>query len=96
MVYYHIEKLRTAGLVKEVDSGFEVEKTVFENMIRVRHTPVPLQVAYATFYLASLVALIVVFRPSDVTALFAFALAIAFTGSCISIFEAYRTSRTPL
>ncbi|MGI0092270.1 MAG: winged helix-turn-helix domain-containing protein [Nitrososphaerales archaeon] len=70
---YHIRKLLQAGLVKEEDGGYVVDKSVFENVIRIRRSVIPIQIAYSVFYATMLVALFVLFARSGLSPLFIFA-----------------------
>ena len=71
---YHIKKLVRAGLVQEREGGYAVDRVIFENVIRIRKTIIPLQTAYAAFFLSTLAILLTVFRPASVTSLYFFAL----------------------
>jgi hypothetical protein len=63
VAHYHVGKLLKAGLLKEDGEGYTVDKMVFDNMIRIRKTALPLQTAYAAFFLTALVALVTIMRP---------------------------------
>jgi len=95
LAHYHVSKLLKAGLLKEEGEGYTVNKTVFENMIRLRKTTFPLQAAYATFFLAALMVLVTVMRPESLFSSYIFGVVVAATGFVISAFEAYKTTRAP-
>ena len=63
LAHYHVSKLLKAGLLKEEGEGYTVNKTVFENKIRLRKTTLPLQAAYATFFLAAMNIKLTIMRP---------------------------------
>jgi len=88
---YHIKKLLRAGLVQEKDGGYSVDKVVFENVIRIRRTLIPLQGTYLAFFLSTLVILVVFFRPPSVTSLYFFALSVNLGGVVITAYEAFKT-----
>lgn len=77
---YHLRKLLQAGLVKEQEEGFVVDRVVFENMIRIRRMVIPFQIAYVAFFATMLAVLILFLRnashPFNVF-LFAFAVTLA-------------------
>lgn len=89
---YHLRKLVQAGLVKEQDEGYVVDKMVFENMIRIRRAVIPFQITYAVFF-ATLLAVLLIFlrNSSDVNSVFAFALAVTVSALVLFSFEALRT-----
>ena len=95
LAHYHVSKLLKAGLLKEEGEGYAVNKTVFENMIRLRKTALPLQAAYATFFLAAIIALLTVMRPSSLFSSYVFGVAVAGIGFLISAFETYKAARAP-
>lgn len=63
VAHYHIAKLLKAGLLKEDGEGYTLNKVVFENMVRIKGTALPVQTAYVTFFLAAIAVLVAVFRP---------------------------------
>ena len=95
LAHYHVSKLLKAGLLREEGEGYTVNKTVFENMIRFRKTALPLQAAYATFFLAAMVVLLTVMRPSSLFSSYVFGVAVAGIGFLISAFETYKAARVP-
>jgi hypothetical protein len=88
---YHIRKLASAGLIQERESGYTVDRVMFENMIRIRRTVIPFQTTYAIFFAATLVILLVVLRPTTITSVYVFAVAINTVALLVSIYEAIRT-----
>ena len=96
VAHYHISKLLKAGLLKEEGDGYVVEKTIFENMIRVRRTVLPLQVGYAAFFLTALLTLVTFMRPSALSSTYVFAITVVIIAAAISMFEAYRVMRAPI
>ena len=96
VAYYHLNKLMKVGLLREEGDGYTVDKVVFENMIRVRKTVLPLQTAYAIFFLSALTVLLTVMRPLQVTSTYVFAIAVVVVGFCIAAFEAFKVAKTPI
>ena len=96
VAHYHISKLLKAGLLREEGDGYVVEKTVFENMIRIRRTILPLQTGYAAFFLTALVVLLTVMRPSVLSTTYVFAAIVVVVAVGASFFEAYRAMKAPV
>ena len=96
VAYYHLNKLMKVGLLIQEGDGYTVDKIVFENMIRIRKTVLPLQTAYAIFFLSALVVLSTVMRPLQVTSTYVFAVAVVLVGFCITAFEAYKVAKAPI
>ena len=99
---YHLRKLVQAGLVREVEasdhdqeSGFVVDRIVFENIIRIRRSVIPFQVAYAVFFATMLVVLLTILRPAMLeTPLFVFGLVATLSGLAFFTFEILKSVRT--
>ena len=96
VAHYHITKLLKAGLLKEEGDGYVVEKAVFENMIRIRRTALPLQTGYAAFFLMALVALLTIMKPSAWSPTYVFAVIVVVVAVSVSLFEAYRAMKAPI
>ena len=71
---YHIKKLVRAGLAKEGQNGYTVDKVVFENVIRIRRTVIPLQTTFVAFFATAFVVLLTVLRPTSITSTYVFSL----------------------
>ena len=69
---YHVKKLLQAGLIKEEQGGYVVEKNVFENVIRIRRSIIPVQVAYSAFFATMLAEMFLLFHPWFGSSLFIF------------------------
>jgi hypothetical protein len=93
VAHYHIGKLLKAGLIKEEGSGYIVDKTAFENMVRIKRTVIPLQTAYAVFFLTALVVLATVMRPTQISPTYVFAVIVVLVASGVSLFEAYKATK---
>lgn len=93
VAYYHVNKLLGAGLLKEEGGGYSVDKRVFEGMVRVRRRVVPLHIAYAAFLLTSLIAMVSVLRPPELSSTYLFAVVVAFVASLVASFQAVRAAR---
>ena len=94
VAHYHVVKLLKAGLIREEGEGYVVDKAVFEDMIRVRKTIIPLQSAYAIFFLTALVVLVTFMRPAQLSSMYVFALFVVVVAFAVSLLEAYKVTRT--
>ena len=83
---YHLKKLLGAGLIREEEGGYVVDRVVWSNMIRMRRIIVPLQAFYSLFFAAALVVMVVVFRNAP-DAGFAFGILVISCGLAISLYE---------
>ncbi len=95
VAHYHITKLLKAGLLKEEGEGYTVNKTIFENMVRINGTAFPLQGTYATFLAASLVVLVGFLRPPELSSSYVFAVVVITAAMVITLYEAYKAAKTP-
>lgn len=95
VAHYHIAKLLRAGLIREAGDGYVVEKAVFEDMIRVRKTVIPLETGYAIFFLTALAALVTFMRPAQLSSTYVFALFVVLVAFAVSLREAYKVTRAP-
>ena len=95
VAYYHVNKLLKMGLIKQEESGYSANKTTFENLIRINKRALPLQAAYAAFFLTALVALLTFMRPPQLSSGFVFALAVILVAFVILALQAYKMIRTP-
>lgn len=93
VAYYYLAKLKDLGLVREAADGYLVDRILFENMIRIRRSLIPLQTTFAIFFATTLVALLIILRPPQITSLYAFALAINAVALGIFIVETVETFR---
>jgi hypothetical protein len=92
VVEYHVKKLVSMGLVKSTeDSQYFVDAIVFENMIRIRRSLIPIQIGYFAFFATSFLILWFVLRPSIITKDYIFGLVIAAVGCVIFSYEVTRT-----
>lgn len=92
VVEYHVKKLVSMGLVKSTEnSQYFVDTIVFENMIRIRRSLIPIQMGYLAFFVTSFVILWFVLRPSTITNDYIFGLVIAAVGCGIFGYEAVST-----
>jgi len=85
---YHVKKLLDVGLIKEVDSGYVVDRVLFENMIRIRKSIVPMQLTFMVFFISTLVLLLTLLRPNSLTATYFFSVTINIAAIVLFAYEA--------
>jgi hypothetical protein len=88
---YHLDKLLNQGLVLEKDGGFVVERTIFENMIRIRRSLIPLHTTFVIFFGTTLAGLFFIFRPVTISSLFVAAVAINLVALAIFLYQTFET-----
>jgi len=84
---YHLVKLEEAGLLKQTPEGYVVDRLVLENFIRLNRTLVPKHFLHSLFFAAAIVIELTVFRPSQLTREYAFAMLIMTGAMAFSIYE---------
>lgn len=90
---YHVNKLLSMGLAKEtLDSMYFVDAIVFENMLRIRRSLIPVQIGYLAFFATSLGILLVILRPAIITNDYIFGIIIASVGCAIFAYQVIKTS----
>ena len=90
---YHLRKLLQSGLIKEQNEGYVVDRVVFENMIRIRRTVIPLQIGFALFF-GTLLVVLLIFLTSTVrvtSPIFLFALMVNVSALVLFSYEALRS-----
>lgn len=93
LALYHINKLVQAGLIREQDNGYLVDKIVFANMIRIKRTLIPFQTTYTVFFAVTLMILLTYLRPLEVTSTYVFALVVNSVAIATSLYEVIRALR---
>lgn len=93
---YHVQKLLKLGLIR-VDqgqdgvAGYVAEKAVFEAMLRIRRTVIPLWTTATAFFAAAFVVLVTILRPSEITSGYLFSLVVAAVALSISVYESFNS-----
>jgi len=93
VAHYHIRKLVEEGLVKEGQSGYLVDKVLFENMIRIKKSIIPVQAAYLTLFLSSLAVLLIFLRAPTISGDYLFAIFLSLMGIVIFSLETTKMFR---
>ncbi len=93
VAHYHLRKLVEEGLVKEEGGGYIVDKVLFENMIRVRRSVIPLQTVFFGIFLATLIVSLIFFLPKTFSAEYVFSLGVNALAAGIFGFQSFRSLR---
>jgi predicted DNA-binding transcriptional regulator len=72
-------------------SGYVVDRMVYENMIRIRRSLIPLQVAYSAFFATALFILVIVLRPAVISGAYVFALFVIAVACGIFAYQATKS-----
>jgi hypothetical protein len=72
-------------------SGYVVDRVIYENMIRIRRSLIPVQVAYSMFFATALVVLLLILRPSAVSGAYVFALFVIAAACGIFGYQAFKS-----
>lgn len=88
---YHVRKLVDMKLIREEGNGYVVDKVIVENVVRLRRTNIPVQSAFAAFFVMSLLVLLTVFRPSTASAEYLFALFVIVVAAVITSYQTVTT-----
>lgn len=91
---YHIKKLLQSGMIREEQDGYVVDKVVFENMIRIRRSLVPIKIAYCVFFATMIVSLVIVLRPTNnFTVVLVFGIFVSVAALGLFLYEAIKDLR---
>jgi hypothetical protein len=90
LAHYHIRKLVEQGLAREEAGGYIVDKIMFENMIRIRRSVIPFQTTYLTLFIATLLIMLLFFRPDVLSGVYIFAVLVNVLAIVIFVFETFK------
>jgi predicted DNA-binding transcriptional regulator len=95
---YHVQKLLGMKLIREEQTrdgsaGYSAEEAVFEAMVRIRRTVIPLRAATSVFFAVGLVMLLTLLRPPFVGSAYAFSVFMIGIALLISVLEMVRGVR---
>ena len=93
LAHYHIRKLVEEGLAREEAGGYIVDKIMFENMIRIRTPVIPFQTTYLTLFIATLLFMIVIIRPVELSGVYVFAVLVNILAIIVFVFETFKALR---
>ncbi|MDA4117384.1 MAG: hypothetical protein OK455_03470 [Thaumarchaeota archaeon] len=89
---YHVQKLLNMRLIREKTGqdgslGYVAEEAIFEAMVRIRRTVIPLWTTATAFFAAGLIMLLTILRPTAFSSTYLFSLVLAVAALCISAYE---------
>ncbi|MGI0092406.1 MAG: winged helix-turn-helix domain-containing protein [Nitrososphaerales archaeon] len=93
VAHYHLRKLVNFGLAHEDKAGYVVDRVVFENMIRIRNSLIPIQAALAAFFSVILGALVTVFRPQHISDIYLVALITTISSLSVFLLQSIQAMR---
>jgi predicted DNA-binding transcriptional regulator len=87
---YHVQKLLGMKLIREENEGdtlgYVAEEAVFEAMIRIRRTVIPIWITVTSFFAAGLIVLVTILRPADISSTYLFSLVMVVVALSISVY----------
>lgn len=89
---YHLKKLLQSGLIREDGEGYVVDRNVWQNMVRMRRTVIPVQVFFVVLFATSIVVMLTVLRTNPAEG-FVFGLAVVAISLGFSLYETLRSIR---
>ncbi len=90
---YHLDKLVKAGLVKQTMEGYEADRLLLRNMIRLRGTLIPRYFFYSIFSISALILELTIFKPMVLTREYFFAVAATFVSTFFFVYETILTKK---
>ena len=96
---YHVQKLLGMKLIREEQTrdgavGYSAEEAVFEAMVRIRRTVIPVRATASVFFAVALVMLLTLLRPSYVGSAYVFSVVVIGVALFISVYEMARDAST--
>ncbi len=93
---YHVQKLLRMRLIREEAgqdgvAGLVTEEAVFEAMLRVRRTIIPLWTTASPFFGAALFVFVAILRPEVITSSYLFSLIVAGVAFSICVYQAFES-----
>lgn len=88
---YHISKLENAGLLKQENSSYVVDKILLKHTVKINSFLIPRHLFYAFFAIIALIIELTVLRPAIVTSIYFFAVMVTATFVLILCYETVRT-----
>ena len=93
---YHVQKLLRMRLIREEGgqdsvAGYVAEEAVFEAMLRIKRTVIPLWTTASAFFAAALFVLVTILRPMTISSTYLFSLVVAVVALSICAYEAFNS-----
>ena len=83
---YHVSKLLDQGLILEKDEGYLANSLLFESMIRIRRSVVPLHTTFSIFFATTLGGLLFL-HPQALTSTYLLAISVNLVALAISLYQ---------
>ena len=88
---YHISKLVDAGLLKQENGSYVVDKILLKHTVKINRFLIPRHLFYAFFAITALIIELSFLRPTTVTSIYFFAVMITATFALIHCYETVKT-----
>ena len=87
---YHLSKLERAGLLRQTNEGYVVDKVILHNFVRLRRSLIPRYLFYSLFFATATFIELFLFKPSVLTREYVFAIVISITATFLLSYETVR------
>jgi len=87
---YHLSKLERAGLLRQTNEGYIVDKVILRNLVRLRRLLVPRYLFYSLFFATATFIELLFFTPRVLTREYVFAVAISVAATLSYSYETVR------
>ena len=87
---YHLSKLESAGLLRQTNEGYVVDKVILRNFVRLRRLLIPRYLFYSLFFATVTFIELVLFKPPVLTREYVFAIVISVTATLSYSYETVR------
>jgi len=87
---YHLSKLERAGLLRQTNEGYVVDKVILHNFVRLKRLLIPRYLFYSLFFATTTFIELFFFKPSVITREYAFAVLISLIATFSFSYEAVR------
>ena len=87
-----VEEGSRTGNTDKGTAGYVVDRVLFDNMIRIRRSLIPVQVGYAIFFATALAVLLLLLRPPFVSGAYLFAIIVISIAVVIFLYQAIRAA----
>ena len=87
---YHLSKLERAGLLRQTNEGYVVDKVILHNFVRLKRLLIPRYLFYSLFFATTTFIELFFFKPSVITREYAFAVLISLIATFSFSYETVR------
>lgn len=93
IAHYHVTKLVENGLAHQREDGYTVNKIMFENIIRIRRSLIPLHAIFAIFFASTFVSMVTIVRPPDLSSGYLFGVVVNISALAIFVYLTFTSLR---